>query len=354
MGSPDLNIPHNLPLIATEDLEAVNATLTSGWIAQGKAVSSLESFFVEKYAQGFSCALSSGTSALFLALKGLGIKTGDRVAIPTYACSAILNAVYMLQAKPVLVDVLPDTFCLDPQGLNEVQDISAVVAVHTFGAKADVQKMIDSHVVVEDCCQSVWGADNESLLGMVGSAAVFSFYATKIITGGQGGLVWSRDESLLNTVKDYRQFDGRTFYEPRFNFQMSDIQASLIVSQFKRFETITRRRQFIARQYLDALPIGLSFQKGADKTGAVLQRFVVIAPNVSIRDRFQKHMLDGGVNCIVPIMRFELLHNYLKLDPQQYPVAENIADRTLSLPIYPALTDAQVKLISNCIKNFKI
>lgn len=354
MVHPRLSIPHNIPLITPEDMDAVHETLSSGWIAQGESVAKLESLFVGKYSEGFSCALSSGTAALFLAMKGLGVKSGDSVAIPTYACSALLNAVYMLQAKPVLVDVLPDTFCLDPKGLYKFKDISIVIAVHTFGMQAQVSKMIENYKVLEDCCQSVWGANNERLLGRTGSAAVFSFYATKMITGGQGGLIWSRDENVFNAIKDYRQFDGSEFYRPRFNFQMSDIQASLIVSQFKRFEAIVRRRQYIAKQYLNALPKNFSFQSGAEKLDSTLQRFVVIAPSQSIRDRFHAHMQREGIDCLVPIKKFELLHNYLKLDASDFPVAERLSDTTLSIPIYPALTDSQVQLISSSIGKFEI
>jgi perosamine synthetase len=108
-------ISHNRPLISSEDRGAVDAVLASGWIAQGPSVAALETSFVRYHASGGACAVSNGTASLFLALKALGAGAGSEVAVPSYACSALLNAVFMIGALPKVVDVLPDTFCMDPR-----------------------------------------------------------------------------------------------------------------------------------------------------------------------------------------------------------------------------------------------
>lgn len=352
---PTQEIPHNRPLITAEDRAAVDAVLASGWIAQGSQVEALEASFVRSYGGGGACAVSSGTAALFLTLKALGIGPGSKVAVPTYACSALLNSIYMAGAIPSIIDVLPDTFCLDPKALaKQAADANCVIAVHTYGATADTSALRQpGRKLIEDCCQSLGGEADQVLLGKVGDAAVFSFYATKIITGGQGGLVWSKEATVTEAVRDYRQFDCRKSYLPRFNLQMTDIQAALTNSQTNRLDAIRARRLAISRAYLTALPTGLSAQSGLTDPGRMAYRFVVLTPDLATRESLRRHMEQSSVGCTVPIERYELLHRYLKLEATEYPVAERLADTTLSLPIHPGLTDAQLALVTAALKRFR-
>lgn len=348
-------ILHNRPLITAEDRKAVDAVLASGWLAQGPQVEALETDFVRRYGGGSACAVSSGSAALFLALKALGAGVGDKVALPTYACSALLNAVYMAGATPVVIDVLPDTFCLDPAALTVLaNDARWVIPVHTYGVEADVAAIRGTNrYVVEDCCQSLGGSGTNSNLGAGGDAAVFSFYATKIVTGGQGGLVWARDARVSEAVRDYRQFDCRESYEPRFNLQMTDIQAALVNSQMTRLEAIRVRREMIARTYLGALPTGLSVQSGLMLPGRMVHRFVVVTPDLATREALRAHFERAGVGCAIPIERYELLHRYLNQNPADFPVAERLVDTTLSLPIHPGLSDAQIDQVASALNSFK-
>jgi perosamine synthetase len=348
-------ISHNRPLISSEDRGAVDAVLASGWIAQGPSVAALETSFVRYYAGGGACAVSNGTASLFLALKALGAGVSSEVAVPSYACSALLNAVFMTGALPKVVDVLPDTFCMDPRAIQtQAPDARFVFAVHTYGAMANVEAIKkQDKAVIEDCCQALGGTVSNVPLGGTGDAAVFSFYATKIITGGQGGLVWSRDSAVAEKVRDYRQFDCRETYEPRFNFQMTDIQATLVNSQMARLEAIRERRTSIARDYIAAMPPGLSTQAGLLESGRMAYRFVVVTPDQSVREALHAHLAAAGVECIVPVDRFELLHRYLKLDPADYPISERLADTTLSLPMHLCLSDEDVSVISNALYRFQ-
>jgi perosamine synthetase len=348
-------IAHNRPHILACDRAAVDAVLDSGWIAQGPAVARLEQEFVRHFGGGQAVALSSGTAALFVVLQALGAGVGSAVAVPSYSCSALLNAVLMTGAAPRIVDVRSDSFCLDAQSVRrQAPDARFIVAVHAFGARADVEGLrAADRVVVEDCCQSLGGTAGSVPLGTRGAAAAFSFYATKIVTAGQGGLVWSGSADLAERVRDYRQTDGRDHYEPRFNLQMTDMQAALAVSQMARLEAIRERRAAIGRAYLAALPHGLSAQAGIADPGRMVQRFVVLAPDAAARDALRARMTAAGVGCIVPVERFELLHRYLKLDPAEYPVAERLADTTLSLPIHLGLSDADVATVCEVLQGFR-
>lgn len=348
-------IPHNQPHILASDRAAVDAVLSSGWIAQGPAVRSLEDRFVRYFAGGGACALSSGTAALFVALKALGAGPGSVVAVPSYSCSALLNAVFMTGAEPQVVDVRADSFCLDAQLVRQQAPTARfIVAVHTFGAPADIEALgALGQTVIEDCCQSFGGTVGDVPLGTRGAAAVFSFYATKVITAGQGGLVWSSSADVAARVRSYQQVDGREHYESRFNLQMTDIQAALAGSQMGRLETIRERRSYFGQVYLAALPQGLAAQAGVTDPGRMLHRFVVVTPDVATREALRARMVEAGVGCIVPVERFELLHRYLRLDAAAYPVAERLADTTLSLPMHLGLSDADVAVVCEVLRRFR-
>lgn len=346
-----MTIPHNCPWITPEDRAAVDAVLASGWIAQGPAVAGLEAAFVGLHGGGSACALASGTAALALALHGLEIGPGMTVALPTYACSALLNAVHWVGARPVIVDVSADAFVLDAASLPATD---AVIAVHAYGAPAPVAAYrAHGAKVIEDCCQALGGEVAGQALGEQGDAAVYSFYATKIISGGYGGLVWSRNVECIERVRDYRQFDGRDSYTPRFNFQLGDMQAALALSQFARLDAIRERRARLARRYAEALPAGFELQAGLHASGRMAYRFAPIAPDRATRDALMAHLAAQGIACIVPVERFELLHHYLGLDPAAFPVAERLADTTLSLPLYPALSDAEADRICAALRGFQ-
>jgi perosamine synthetase len=256
-------------------------------------------------------------------------------------------------ARPV--DVLPESFCLDVGKMRvQASDARIAVTVHCFGASADVASLRALGVrVIEDCCQGLGGASGGLPVGAAGHAAVFSFYATKIVTGGQGGMVWAPDPGVTAAVRDFRQFDGRERYEPRFNFQMTDLQAALAHSQLGRIESIRARRHQIAAAYLAALPRGLAAQAGLLSPGRMVQRFVVVAPSAAIRDALRTQMTAAGVGCIVPVERFELLHRCLGLDPSGYAAAERLADTTLSLPLHLSLGEDEVARVCAALREFR-
>lgn len=337
---PPPTIPHNRPQITAEDELAVAQVLRSGWITSGPQVRALEQAFAAMLGGGGACAVSSGTAALFLALRDLGIGAGDLVAVPTYACSALLNAVLMLGARPAVVEVRGDDFTIDAGRIQP--EARAVIAVHAYGATADVAACGRHGArVIEDCCQSLGGPQ-----GRCGDAAVYSFSATKIVAAGQGGLVWHADPGLAEAARDYREFDCRETYEPRFNFLMADINAALALSQFARLNAIRARRRAIRAAYEAVRPASLAVQAGFGDESVLPYRYVLRFPDASARDDARARFAEAGVRAAIPIERYELLHVYLGLDPAAYPEAERIVATTLSLPLFPAMTDAEVARVA--------
>jgi len=342
-------IAHNRPFIEERDILIVENVLRSGMIAQGDKVKSLENDFNILYGGGGSCACSSGTAALYLAIKSLGVRPHERVVVPTYACSALLNAIYLADAVPVVVDVREDDFTINADNIDS--KVEAAVAVHTYGAKADIfllKKKVP--LVVEDCCQSLGGNDKDgNFLGSEGNVAIFSFYATKIITCGHGGMIWDADDKVASISRDLRTFDCRKDYKPRFNFHLTDFQAAMAMSQLSRLGEIAEKRSKIARKYLSAIPENVKVQKGISDQGRMVYRFVLRFSDQKIRNEAIQYFKIKGIQTIVPIERYELLHRYLNLDPERYPIAEKLVDTTLSIPIYPALNDNEVENICDAL-----
>ncbi|HTY98204.1 MAG TPA: DegT/DnrJ/EryC1/StrS family aminotransferase, partial [Rhodocyclaceae bacterium] len=248
-----------------------------------------------------------------------------------------------------------DSWALDPDALAACAGADAIIAVHVFGIPAPLAEYRArlSVPIVEDCAQALGGHGDGVALGKTGDMAVFSFYATKIIAGGQGGLVWSADAALTARVDDVRRFDCREDYAPRFNFQLTDIQAALVLSQFDRLEEIRTRRTAIVRRYLASMPAGFSANFATVPAGAMPYRFVLKAAGADLRERLWRHMSERQIGCIVPVARHELLHRYLGLSAADYPVAEELADTTLSLPLYPALGGRETDLVCEALESFR-
>ena len=341
-------IPHNRPQIKNIDIEAVSDVMRDGWLAQGPAVDALERAFCGMLGGGYACAVSSGTAALAMALHGLGIGKGDFVAVPTYACSALLNAVHFVDAKALPCDVREDDFTID---VNQASGFRNVIAVNTFGAQTNTGALMASGGrVIEDCAHSIGGK-----LDIMPDARTYSFYATKVITGGQGGLLWGRQPPIIDATKDYREFDCVEEYYPRFNLQMTDMQAAMITSQLTRIDAIRNQRHIIRVEYLHAaeelLSNGWRIQAGITPS-SMPYRCVLVAPTNDDRDELYHHMREHNITTIVPLEQYELLHNYLGLSKDKYPIAEHLAATTISLPLYPSLTLDEINKVCGALRRF--
>jgi perosamine synthetase len=348
-------IEHNRPYIDKDDKDFVLSNLEPELLSGGQTVSEFEKMFCKIFGQkdAEACAVSSGTSALFMALQALGIKKGQKVIIPTYVCSGVLNAIFMLGAEPVLSDVNEDDFNISLDGVRKLisSKVKAIVIPHIYGVPADIDEFKRFGLpIVEDCAQAIGAKCRSKYTGTFGDIAIFSFYATKLITTGHGGMVYSRNRKLIGNVLDYREFDCRKRYYPRFNFKMTDFQAALGISQLKKLNYFIKRRNTIAKKYIEAIQAKKYFklQKVSQDNVSAYYRFV-IRKDKGIK-HLQKYFLLRGIKTIVPIEPYELLHRYLKQDKRHFKCAENIAKITLSIPLYPALKDRDIEIISQALK----
>ena len=331
-------IEHNKPTLGKQEQRAVSKVLESGYIAQGLEVERFENEFCDflDLPERHAVALSSGTSALFMALWSLNAKNKS-IAMPVYACSALRNAVAMAQAKEVLTDNAMNSpnICL-----NQLQKSNADIAIvpHMFGLPNEIQTIKDIDVI-EDCAQSLGASIDNKKTGLIGEVGIFSFYATKLMTsGGQGGMFVSKDKNLVDKVRDYREFDCRRDNKHRFNFQMTDVQASIGRVQLKRLPIFLERRQEIFAMYKE---VGLDLIESENNASVYYRAVIRVNNPVKIKGK----LLRLGIKTIIPIEDWELLDN-----GSEYKNAYHLTQTTLSLPIYPSLTNKDVLNIVNQLK----
>ena len=340
-------IPHSRPSVDEVEMNGLQKVLSSGQLAQGPQVQSFEEELGRFLELPPGVATSSGTTALHLALLSLGVGPGDEVLLPSYVCSAPLHAVYHSGATPVLVDVDPATGNMDPDDLKKrlTSKSKAIIAVHLFGLPANIDEILALDLpVIEDCAQSLGASLEGQMLGTMGAISICSFYATKLITTGEGGMLLSRDSGLLVRARDLRDYDKRESLATRFNYKMTDLQAALGRSQFQKFEKFLGQREELAGVYneqLATLPCTLPLSQ----EGRIYYRYVVsVQKDVN---RLIQKMLNRGIEVARPVYR--PLHRYFDLE--DYPGAEVAWKSDLSLPIHPSLTSQDVHRVCQALQS---
>ncbi len=332
-------IPHSRPSITASDIREVIRVLKSGMLAQGAEVAAFESEAGAFLGLPPGVAVSSGTAALHLALLALGVGPGDEVILPSYVCVAPLHAIEYVGATPRVADVDPATYNLDPGDVRRrvTRRTRAILVPHLFGLPADLDALLSlGPPVIEDCAQSFGARYHDQPVGAFGALGIASFYATKLLTTGEGGMVFSRDRRLLNRIRDRRDYDERRRHAVRYNYKMTDIQAALGRSQLRRFPGMLTRRAAIARRYRHQwadLPIRLPGHT-VDRTHA-FHRFVIGLPRLV--SAITQRLATLGVTVRRPIYR--PLHALLGLDG--YPGTAQAFRHALSIPLYPTLTSTE-------------
>lgn len=245
-------IPHSKPSIGEFEVEAAARVLLSGRLAQGEEVEAFEADVAALVGKRYGIAVTSGTSALQLAMLALGVGRGDEVVVPSYVCTALLHAVRAAGAEPIVCDIDSRTRNLEPSRAKSClsPNSKAIVIPHMFGLTQDVRAFGDFGLpVIEDCAMSLGGDCGGTPSGAVGDLTICSFYATKVIsTGGEGGMILTDDENMALSLRGLREYDGLSTNSVRYNSKMTDLAAAIGRVQVGRLpEFIERRRQLAAR-----------------------------------------------------------------------------------------------------------
>jgi len=338
-------IPHSRPTIGQAEIDAVSEVIATGQIAQGEQVAAFEDEFAHRMGVKFAAAVSSGTAALHLSLLSLGVSQGDEVIIPSFVCTALMNAVNYVRARPVIVDIDPVTLNIDPAAVVKKVTAStkAIIVPHMFGLTAEVTELNKIGVpLIEDCAQAVGASHNGEMAGSLGRIGIYSFYATKVMTCGEGGMVASNEKDLIERVRDAREYDNQEEYAVRYNYKMTNFQAAMGRRQLDRLDGFIARRRNIAAEYhqaFDKLTLGLP----PIDAGHIYYRYILnVGRDV---DSWIFQMQANGITCAKPV--FKPLHNYLA--GRHCPNTDTAFSQMLSIPIYPSLSDSDVERIIKAV-----
>lgn len=342
-------IPAARPEFGADERSAVDQVLASGGVAQGPQVDAFEREFSQMAVPAcHSVAVNSGTSALHLALLAAGISPGDEVLVPSFTFAATANSVALTGATPVFVDIDPLTFCMSVSAARSAitSRTRAIMPVHLYGHPADLnglQELCVEHslFLIEDCAQAHLATLDAKPVGTWGLAGAFSFYPTKNMTSGEGGMVTTSDESLARKVRLLRNQGQEIRYHNEivgFNNRMSDIHAAIGRVQLTKVAGWTARRQQNAAFFNEHLS-GVVTPTVAPGATHVFHQYTIRVQDHH-RDTFAAQLAEKGVGTGVyyPVPNHRLPAYMQALDLEE---TERAAAEVLSLPVYPSLTDAE-------------
>ncbi|MCH2533952.1 MAG: DegT/DnrJ/EryC1/StrS aminotransferase family protein [Bdellovibrionales bacterium] len=364
------------PLIEEEDIQAVEEALRSGWISRGPKVSEFEEKFKNIVGAEDALALNSCTAGLHLALKVLNLKEGDEVITTTMTFAATANVIEHVGARPIFVDVEQDSLLLDPKKLQLAitKKTKAIIVVHFAGAAADMTTINDIAYknnihVIEDAAHAFPTKYNDNYIGSSNNLVAFSFYANKNITTGEGGMLVGPKElikkarilSLHGLDTDaWARFTqkGKKDYDvivPGYKYNMTDVQAALGISQLNKvFEMQSKRKSFYKR-YIEKFNNSIFFDylnfQSIEDSSVHLMIIKLNLNKLSInRDKFIEELKNYNISTSIHYKPLHM-HNYYKdkynFNSNDYPVAYNLYERIISLPISPKLSFEEIDYVSS-------
>lgn len=358
-------IPVNSPFISAEAWSFIKDALGSGWISSGKYVERFGREFAEYAGCAWGVANCNGTASLHLALSALGVGPGDEVIVPAQTIVSCLNAVLYLGAVPVIVDVDPEIYTLDPTLLASAITTSTkvIMAVHLFGHPCDMDAIYNiarknGVAVLEDASQAHGALYKGEPCGSFGDLSTFSFYANKLITTGEGGMVCGNDAKLrerLLSLRDLSHIPGQRFHHEviGYNYRMSNVLAALGCGQMLHKEELLERKLRMARMYEQGLSgiLGLVLPTQKSWAQSSYWMYAVRVTGMS-RDEFRKKLWDLGVDTrdfFWSLSEQPMLKNYsVRVLP--CPVSEKIAHEGCYLPSGLALTDGEIGEVVKAVR----
>ncbi|MEW2297892.1 DegT/DnrJ/EryC1/StrS aminotransferase family protein [Streptomyces sp. NPDC006743] len=373
MSDQTTRVPFAAPLIDGEEIAAVTEVLRSGWIGTGAVVRDTESRFTRYLGVEQALLLNSGTAALHLALLALGVGEGDEVIVPTNTFTASAATVVHAHATPVLVDVEPHRLTIDVEEVRRhiTPRTRAVMAVHFAGRMADVgalRRVCDEHglALIEDSAHALPAQRDGVSPGRLADAAAFSFFVTKPLTSAEGGLLVFHRADLADRARilgahgiDRDAFarhrgERSPHYDvvaPGLKYNMPDVAAAMLRCQLERSDALRERRRMIAERYiaeLAGLPGLLLPPVDTPGDSSSWYLFVVQLPEGTDRDALASQLRARGIGTSVhfkPLHQFSYYRDELPSARVSFPVADAAYPRLLSLPIFPAMSDEDVKAV---------
>ena len=341
---------------------AIDRVVERGWFVLGPEVEAFEEEFARASGAQHAVGVGTGTDAIAIALRALGIGAGDEVVTSPLSAAYTALAIMMIGARPVFADIDPVRLTIDPDRILAAigPRTRAIVPVHLYGQPADmtaIARIAARHnlAVIEDCCQAHGATANGTPVGTIGMAGAFSFYPTKNLGAlGDGGAVVTNDRTLAETVKRLRnggQTDRYHHQEAGINSRLDEMQAAILRARLPRLRAWTDRRRTLAMRYRSRLASSSVDVPAPQDPGHVYHLFVVRS---AMRRQLQAHLLAGGIETLihypVPIPRQPAL---AAANPVECPVADRACDEVLSLPLHPGLCDEDLDRVAAAVSAFE-
>ena len=348
-------IPHSRTTACEGDFEAVRFQIEKGMHATKDKVTEFQKKMCDFIGRKYAVSASTGTTALQLALESLNLKKDDEVILPSYVCQSVMNSVLFAGARPVLADI-DDDFLGRGYNISKKtimplinKKTKAIIVPHMFGTPAEIDKIKALGItIIEDCAQSLGGNYNGEKIGRFGDLAVFSFYATKVISTGHGGMILTDSKKLKENLDDLTCCDKREEHKKAHNFGFTDIQAALGINQLAHISDLIKRREEIEKKYNDSLKNISEITIPRKIDGSFPFRYVIALKDRKERKLLQNKLAKKGIASEQPI--FKPLHQYLNLLAKDFPNSEKAHEIALSLPIYPSLKDEEVNFVINSVR----
>lgn len=361
-------VPIATPVLGGNELLYVTDCIKTNWISsQGKYVTEFESQFRTYFNMPYALAVSNGTVALHLALLALGVEKDDEVIVPNFTFAATINAVLYIGAKPVIVDVDPDSWNISVAEIKAhiTPKTKAIIPVHLYGQPCNMKEIMaiakeNELLVVEDCAESLGSKEDGVLLGSFGQAAAFSFFGNKTITTGEGGMVLFKEEQHYQKalmMRDHGMSKEKRYWHELvgFNYRMTNLQAALGTAQMERIVEILQKKVAIASIYIKKLaPIpGLQLPKQAANDFNTHWLFTLILPEHINREHMMLFLQENGIETRQVFYPLHVMPPYQEFAiGKTYPVTTDLSKRGLSLPSSVNLENETVERIADCIVDY--
>jgi perosamine synthetase len=359
----DMKIPLARSKINEEEAAAIARVIDRGRLALGPEVKAFEEEFARWLAVDAAVATNSGTSALIAALRAVGVRPGDEVIVPALTFVATANAVLNCGARPILVDVLPDSWNLDPLAAAEAvgKNTRAIIAVHLFGLAAPMSELIAvaekaNVALVEDACEAIGSTYGSRFVGGLSDVGVFGFYPNKLLTTGEGGMVVSTDSNVVETARAISNqgygSSGQLLKRamPGHSFRMNEFGAALGRAQLDSIESRLVERDRLAAKYIDALGSvnGLTMPVTDSESRRGWFTFPMLLPREIDRDRVMVAMKDQGIETADYFPALHDLPDYGDFCIQRSPLdtARDVGQRLLCVPLWEGLDDGTIETIA--------
>ncbi len=362
--------------INDEDIERVNSVLRSIFLTTGEAVKEFEEKFSAYIGSRYAVGVTSCTAALHLSLLSAGIGPGDEVITTPMSFCATANSILHAGARPVFVDVEEDTGNLNHELIEKAitERTKAIIPVHLYGQMCnmkEIKRIADRYnlKIIEDAAHSIEAIRDGIRPGQLSFTACFSFYATKNITSGEGGAVVTNDSNVADKLKvlrlhgiDKSAIDRYTKRYEHYDmpllgwkYNMDNIQAALLIGQLERIDDLWHRREYLWNLYEEELKgiKGIRILKTLPDSRHAKHLFTILVPPKK-RDEILWRLQDAGIGVAVNYRPIHLLSFYRKTfgyKEGDFPVAEDIGARTISLPLYPLLKEEELKAVTSTLKN---